>query len=147
VIVRWFTTRHDKATDSNLTSISSDGIEGICFPISYLRILLLCLLNPTSCFICLLDTAKSVAFRFLFADTIENYSRILAAALSIVSLGDDPFFGLLFLDQECIKQAIYFSGGSSTSADFITAIVKPLKNPLREVDKVSVRGKDWNTKY
>jgi hypothetical protein len=67
----WFTRANYKGTDSNL------------------RVIQICLRNPTTASVCLLD---SILTRSLLP-------------------GDDPFFSLLYVDQDCIKTFIEFHGG------------------------------------
>jgi hypothetical protein len=62
----------------------------------------------------------------------------LAAGSITVSPGDDPFFSARFVHQECIKKIIAFPCGRSTGQEFIAAIGKGHKSPLREVKKVRV---------
>jgi hypothetical protein len=63
------------------------------------------------------------------ATSIKNNSRILSRSLLP---GDDPFFNLLYVDQDYIKKFIECHGGRSTDEEFIAAIGIGLKFPLRK---------------
>ena len=105
--------------------------------IPYLRIILILtrLLDPTSRFICLFDTARKVTFRLLYAADIQNGLRVLAAVPVIFSFSDDPFFCLVRIDQECKKKLVYLSSRSPTVFELIAAVIKPLNVPLQGFEK------------
>jgi hypothetical protein len=103
--------------------------------------------NPTSSFVCLLYSARDVAFRLLFADNIKNNSRILAAVSATPSLCDDPFFSPILVDEECKKTVIYYPSGRSTGKEFIMTVGKPLNNPLREVEMLGESRSHEETRY
>ena len=146
---RWVTRANDEGTDSNLASIFSVGTElgaeSICsniVPEGPPNLFA----QPNQRFGLPSRYCEKRCAQTTFAAGIKNNSPKLGAASIIVSLGEDPFFGPLFVDQECIKKFIEFPGGSSAGQDFKASIGKGYKLELREVKKVRVsRGHSIQT--
>ena len=47
------------------------------------------------------------------------------------SPSDDPFFNVV-LYKECVKEAIFYTSGSSTGGELVATVIKLLKDPLQK---------------